>query len=102
MTPTLLAVLLVLACHRLARLIAVDKVFAEPRHWLERNAREEGFWGRKLATLVACPFCVGVWVAGALTLAVDAHVGLPLPLLWWAGVAGGQSMLAAVDGWLSE
>lgn len=38
-----------------------------------------------LSELYGCPWCVSAYVSGALTLAVDLTVGLPVP--WLVGVA---------------
>lgn len=38
-----------------------------------------------LAELLSCPWCVGGWLAGAVTAATDITVGVPLP--WLSGFA---------------
>lgn len=58
-----------LACYRLTRLITTDAIFATPRDELlgalYRNGHPAAL---KLAEGLECPWCVSIWVAGAITL----------------------------------
>lgn len=51
-----------------------------------------------LAELYGCPWCVSAYVSGALTLAVDLSVGLPVPWLVGPAVWAGAALLAS-RGW---
>ncbi len=123
MTYALTFVLLVLTVSRLLRLVQVDHIterfretalynrwpYDAPRggliaEWLPER-REVQFTVRRtlgrpdvppkgLSFGLHCPWCLGIWLAGALVAGVAQLVSLPLPLLWWAGVAEGAGWLA--------
>jgi hypothetical protein len=45
-------------------------------------------WRRKLLELIGCPWCVTIWVAGAVTLATHFIVQpVPAPIWWWLAIA---------------
>lgn len=91
------------ACFRLSQLITGDKLTEGPRDWLilkltlkpEGGLRKSGFRA-KLAYLVGCPFCVGIWVG---ILVVSAFYGcFPWEIGWsglllWLSISGGQASL---------
>lgn len=81
-----------MACYRITRLLTADVILDGPRDWLVRAAYAAqgraaveqpvpdfpGAWSEvarsdenppKLATLVTCRWCTGVWVAGGVTAA---------------------------------
>lgn len=68
-----------LAATRLTRLIAQDAILDRPRTWV--TLRTDGTRAEPLGYLVNCPWCVGVWVAAGLTVAVALFHGSPW--LWW-------------------
>lgn len=88
---------------RIAQLIAVDRLTRAPREgvqwWFEnrwqaaRGLTDDDMeelgdeWQSLGAYYLSCPWCIGVWTSGAVTLAVDQMVGLPLPVLVWIGAA---------------
>lgn len=78
MTPVEAAVLIGLASWRLWRLVARDDI-TEPFH-----SRLQG-WPHRL---VDCPWCLGTWIAAAVTFSVDQVHPLPVPWLI-AGTAAG-------------
>lgn len=90
-----LIVLLCGAATRLTRLLVADRF---PPVAAARDAviawAKPGSWQ---AYLAACPWCLGVWVAGALTAAVTAWYGLPAPLLVWPTVAWVAGFLVNVE-----
>jgi len=85
-------VLIVLLCGattRLTRLLVADSF--PPVQLLRDSVIARYKPGSWQAYLAACPWCLAVWVSGALTAAVTAWYGLPAPLLVWptaAWVAG--------------
>lgn len=81
-SPLLLIALLALAAARVTRLLVADSFppIAKARSWFAAHGDWQDY-------LTGCPWCMGVWVAGALTLAADVHYGLPAPLLVWPSVA---------------
>lgn len=93
--PTLLVVvLMVLATYRLTRLVVADE-FPPVKALRERF---ENNHDNALGYLVGCPFCVSVYAAGLVAVATWLALtvwgdGLPVPVLVWAGVAGGVSLL---------
>lgn len=88
MNVVLLLVLLTLAAARVTRLLVADAFppVAQARAWF--GAR--GDWQDYLSK---CPWCMGVWVAGAFTFGAEAWYGLPAPLLVWPTVAYGAGLL---------
>jgi len=93
----LLLVLLAFVSHRVTRLVTRDKVLDVPRDrlrwWLEhRKEARTGrstpqVWQSKLAYLVGCSWCAGIWVSGAV-VGVTAWLGsVPYPLLMWGSAA---------------
>lgn len=82
-----LVVLAVLGSYRLTRLVTFDAILDAPRSWVYAKAPA------KVAELIACPFCIGFWIAGAVVGVVWAVNGLPLPILAWFGVAGGSALI---------
>lgn len=85
----LLAVL-VLATYRITRLIVNDTI----TEFIRVKIPFERWYGE----LIRCPWCTGVWVAGILTGLTCLFTSVPLPLLVWAAVAGGQGLLASWEG----
>lgn len=102
MTITALELLvLVLVAYRLSRAVALDTITEPLRDWLAVHAPV------KVAELVSCGFCAGFWLSGVVaTVWLAAAEGglretglVEWQVLWWA-VAGGQSILIAVDSFL--
>jgi len=86
--PPWLFLALSLAAYRLTRLINEDSILDAPRSWVYRHAP------RLVAELIACPFCIGFWLAGGLVLAVDLYgISVPLPIVVWLSVAGGAGLV---------
>lgn len=107
----LLVALVMMFSARLARLLAVDRILDPARtpaqtwfehRWADRNGfthadvDAEEVWLSRGAYFLGCPWCQGVWAAGAVTLVTDMVVGLPVPVLvwgaaaWFAGRHGGK------------
>ena len=94
MSDGLLFAASILAVYRLARLVAVDTVTARFRDWV---TRQPGRIARELGYLVSCAWCLGPWLAAALTVVLAAGPGIPLPLLWLPAIAGGSALLTSAD-----
>jgi hypothetical protein len=101
-------VVLVLGVYRGARIVSTDTVSEPPRLRMAEWSEGEDSWRAWLYDLIECPFCTSVWLAwGGYVLACVAlgRVG-DVPLLahmieaW--GIAGGASILTALDGKLTE
>ena len=95
-TVLTLLVLMSLAIYRVTRFIVADSLIAEPRarvlHALARNSSRRSPWGPldgKLHDLLACPYCVSVWVTLGVVLGTDAVTSVPLPVLFGMAAAGG-------------
>lgn len=86
----MLLLLLALASARVTRLLVADAF--PPVARLRSRLAAHGDWQDYL---LSCPWCMGAWVALALTLATEAWRGLPAPLLVWPAVAW-------VSGWLGS
>lgn len=95
MNVVLLLVLMAVTSARVTRLLVADAFppIARARSWFSAK----GDWQEYL---VGCPWCMGVWVAGAVTAVVEVHYGLAAPLLVWgacAHVAGLANILEPHD-----
>jgi hypothetical protein len=107
MPAWLLVVLVVVATHRLTRLVVADEIplVKVPRDrmvgWLDpdqpgRRAPWGGF-GRSVAYLLGCPWCMSIWVGGALVwLTVQVH-GLPVPWLVWLAASSCTGWAASAE-----
>lgn len=100
-TRLLRLILAILACYRIANLVAEDDgpgdVFRRLRGWTDHKRLEEqagglarGRWAN-IDDGVRCPYCVGVWAAALLASLV--YTGIADPVLLWLGIAGGQAIL---------
>lgn len=105
MPSWLLVALVVLATYRVTRLVVVDEIplVKIPRdkavNWLEPETVGKqapwGEFGRSVAYLLGCPWCMSVWVGGALVwLTVWLH-GLPVPWLVWLAAS-------SITGWAAQ
>lgn len=50
-----------------------------------------------LAELVTCPWCASGWVSGAVVLATDLTVGLPVPWLFGPAVWGAAALMSSQE-----
>lgn len=93
--PALLLVMLALTAARVTRLVVADAFPPAEggRDWVRRRFGEDSWQDY----LVNCPWCIGVWVAGALTAATTAWYGLPAPLLMWGSAAMVAGFLVAIE-----
>ena len=82
-------VLAVLACYRLARLLAYDDIFA----WLRRSVKPKSLLGR----LFACPYCTGIWFAILMAVLVGLNTSWALIVLLALGIAGAQDVLESAS-----
>lgn len=105
MSPNVRLLLAVFAVFRLARLIASEE---GPGGILEAlrvkaGAADYGADGQPTSNLargITCPYCVGVYAAALVALAVVKPTRAGDALLTWLGVAGAQSALEdAAAGW---
>lgn len=95
MSVVLLLVLLAVTSARVTRLLVADAFppIARARSWVAARGDWQDY-------LMSCPWCMGVWVAGALTAVTTAWYGLPAPVLVWgmcAHVAGLINILEPHD-----
>lgn len=101
----LLTVLLVmLAVHRITRLVIADRIARAPREWLQnyferqwtrrpgdieaqRQRREvvmnSDEWQSAGAYWFSCPWCVSIWVGAVVVVAASLTVGVTAPVLVW-------------------
>ena len=83
-------VLAVLACYRLARLVAYDEAF----DWLRKSVKPESVLGK----LFSCPYCVGFWFAILMVVLVELNTSWSLIILLALGIAGAQDYLESSMG----
>lgn len=105
-----LLVLLTLASYRLTRLVTADYLLQglfdrlrerSEMRWMRKYDiphPDPEQWRGQIAYLVSCHWCLGFWVAGALTLITALTVGVPYPLLMWPAVATLVGLLGRLDG----
>jgi hypothetical protein len=62
---------------------------------MSRYVRRPKWSPQWLADLISCPWCASGWVAAGVTAGTWAVVGLPVPVLVWAGVWAVGALLAA-------
>lgn len=106
----LLTLLVGLASSRVARLVATDVLFEAPREWFQYSLLKDGedkfkrsrfrAVKYKLAYLVGCEYCAGIWVSLLLTIA--AYFLFPIESLLaqafiWMGAAGIQAKMVVQD-----
>lgn len=119
MADWLFLVLLILTIYRVTRLIIVDAfpLFAVPRdylinwwepddEWLTRHPDARPHWGalgRSLRYLFGCPWCMSVWVGGAMILGID-YWWRPVeaPLLVWAAASALTGLMSVLEDKLSQ
>lgn len=102
-----LFVLGALAAYRVTRLVTTDKI-TEPvmeriRWGLERrwHRKHDGGsdteWNSKLAYLLSCPWCLGFWVSGVVTVILSMAYGLHYPILTWLAMSTVVGFLGNID-----
>ncbi len=89
--PVLLA-LMMLTSARVTRLTVADKF--PPIARLRSRLSAHGDWQ---AYLLSCPWCMGAWVALAVTAVTELVYGLPAPLLVWPAVAWASGWLGTIE-----
>lgn len=88
LTALLASVLLGLVVYRVTRFAILDSLIEAPRDrvhaWL--LTRDKAGW-RKLQELLACPFCLTIWIAAGAVAITDGFTSVPLPVWVWLGSA---------------
>lgn len=107
MRDLLVVALVCLATHRLTLGVVEDRLTRRPRTAIQ-NHYERAYeqrtgrvdpdeWQSAVAYLLSCPWCMSIWVGGAVTAATVYLTSVPLPVLVWlasssvTGLLGGQS-----------
>ena len=111
-----LFILGVLAAYRVTRLVTTDKItepIFEPIRqrleikWIDRHAGDDEnlshlygkseTWNSKLAFLLSCPWCLGFWVSGVVTVILSVAYGLHYPILTWLAMSTVVGFLGNID-----
>ena len=91
-----------LTAFRVTRIFTKDSLFDRQRNaFFKRfppnpetarlvNAAKVSKWGQ----LIACPYCIGFWVSGAIVFAVASWQSMEMPLLWWFATSGAVGLTA--------
>lgn len=124
MNPYFLLIVMVLTVYRLTRLVVKDTL--PPVLWVrdrlaggwrpmtsfesaDQGATVEiggitNLWVNRvswspdwLGELITCPWCASGWITGAVVLATDLTVGMPLPWLSGPAVWGAAALIASKD-----
>lgn len=95
-------VLLCVATYRLSRLVTKDTMplVAGPIARIETAVRKR--FGAAWAEGLRCPWCVSVWLGGALTLITAVTVGVGLPWLVWPVTSAAAGLLDCLEDRLAE
>lgn len=108
MSDAWLFVLATLAAYRVTRLVTTDKI-AEPvteriRWWFERRwiakhdfEGSDTEWNSKVAYMLSCPWCLGFWVSGVMSVLLSVAYGLDYLAIMWLAMSAGIGFLAKVD-----
>lgn len=103
-----------LTSYRLVRVVTLDKitepVFEPFRQRLEDRWQRKHYpeyvpdavrysptWNSKLAFMLSCPWCLGFWVCGAVTVIVSLAYGLDYPILTWLATSTIVGLIGALD-----
>jgi hypothetical protein len=107
MPDWLLITLMTLASYRATRLIVHDQIFIGTRTKLqlglerrkEKRTRKhtDDVWQSKLAYLIGCPWCMGIWVSAIIVWITTFFTSVPLPVLVWAAVSCLVGFLAMLE-----
>ena len=93
--------LAILTCYRLAEFISVDdgpfKIFGTLRHKIGILSTKSRFH-HELALLINCPFCIGVWISGLVSLTVFFPSNFGDVVLIVGAISGGQAFLESCSG----
>lgn len=91
--PWFETLLAVLAVWRLAHGLALERGPFDLVARLHAALQRPGWRG--LAELLACPYCLGFWLAAlpAGWIAARGELGLATAVLLWLGIAGGAALL---------
>jgi hypothetical protein len=95
------------ATYRISKLITSDIIFENIRNsfivWI--SMKKDGGWHQgwrsKVAYLIGCELCVGIWVSLFITLALQLVYGfnnLLLFMLCWMSISGIQSFCINIKG----
>lgn len=98
MSDWLKFLLLVLACYRVAQLLAYDEGPFSCFRWIRIKAGSYDYGANgeaetALGRFMACPYCLGVWIA--LFLAVSFYSWSDV-VIYWLAIAGGQAFLQEI------
>lgn len=101
MPDWLVFILASFATFRLAELVAVDDGPGDVLLWMRArlgayDLGEDGQPETSIGRMVICPYCLGIYFAGLLTLTLWP-ISILTPLYWLA-IAGGQAFLQHVGG----
>jgi hypothetical protein len=101
--------LALLAAYRVTRLVTTDKI-AEPvteriRWWFERRWHEKhnergsaDEWNSKWAYMLSCPWCLGFWVSGVMSVLLSVAYGFDyLTIIGWLAMSAGIGLIARLD-----
>lgn len=91
----LIVVLTVLTVFRLTHLVT-DDLFPPVAAVRDAVARRFGA-GSAITYLIRCQWCVSVYVGAVVVWIVDAHYGLPAPLMVWAAASAVTGYLSAFE-----
>jgi hypothetical protein len=75
--------------------LSTDWSFDSEAESPQRYVRRAPWSPHWLAELATCPWCASGWISGAVVLATDVTVGLPVPWLYGVAVWGAAALLGS-------
>lgn len=115
-TDWFLFVLASLASYRLTRLVVKDAItlpLVQPvREWFEYRwiakrftpgsvaeaaALETPEWNSRVAYLLACHWCLGFWVSGAVTVVLSLVTAVEYPVIVWLAMACATGLIGEME-----
>lgn len=97
-----------LAAYRVTRLVTTDKIterffdrirFGFERRWHKKHDEPGSatHFNSKLAFLLSCPWCLGFWVSGVVTVILSVAYGLDYPVITWLAMSTIVGFLGSID-----
>lgn len=95
----ILIVIMSLVAYRVTHFLIEDTLIDTPRTWLLTlliAGEKESAWREKLAELLQCYWCLGMWISALTVMMFDQFISVPLPWLTMLAVAQGTMLVSVL------